>query len=258
MSVRGLGFLPDPREVVEAQLVAYHARELYGAAVGLPSVFSWRAYVETVPDQMSTSSCVGQAFANALHLHGLIRGEAMPRPSAKAIYDFARMLDTGITHPLFDGGSRPSMALNGMRDYGLVAEERWPLTEANVNDKPAWDVFRHALSATLDQHYRIASGRGAGQLIREALASRYLPVFAMDVDAAFMDHDGRDVYRGLAGPVVGRHMQAIVGWDGSRFEVIGSWGTGWADGGFVMLSEDFIESAACDSFIVPTLSPVVS
>lgn len=130
-TLRGCGFLPDPDEIVSAQLVAYHARALVGASSSLPREFSWRAHVPSIAQQGGTSSCVGQAFASSLHLRSILMGSPIRRPSAKAIYDLARMQDNR-TAPLFDGGCNPTDAINGIKLSGIVAEERWPLTEENV------------------------------------------------------------------------------------------------------------------------------
>lgn len=258
MTLRGCGFHDDPREIVSAQLVAYHARDLVGAASSsLPREFSWRAHVPGVANQGSTNSCVGQAFASSLELRSILMGSPIRRPSAKAIYDLARM-ERNRTAPLFDGGCGPQDAINGIKLSGIVAEERWPLTAENVNVKPEWDVFQHGLAATIGQHYRIQDGNGAAQLLREAVHQRYLPVFAMDVYENFQDYDGSGVYRATGGRFVGRHMQVVVGWGDDYLEVLNSWGDEWGDGGFSRISESFIQSKAAGSFIVLTQHAVTT
>lgn len=254
---RGCGYLPDPDEIVSAQLVAYHARGLVAAQPSLPREFSWRAHVPSIAQQGATSSCVGQAIASSLHLRSILAGSPIRRPSAKAIYDLARM-QNDRTAPLFDGGCNPTDAINGIKLGGIVAEERWPLTEENVNVKPEWDVFQHGLAATIGQHYRIQDGNGAAQLLREAVYQRHVPVFAMDVYQDYADYDGSAVYRATGGAYVGRHMQAIVGWADDYFEVLNSWGGEWGDGGFSRISEGFIQSKAAGSFIVPTQHAVTT
>ena len=262
--MRGCGFLPDPDEIVSAQLVAYHARALVGAAPSsLPREFSWRAHVPSIANQGASSSCVGQAFASALYLRAALMGSPIKRPSPKAIYDLARMQDNR-TAPLFDGGCSPTDAINGIKLSGIVAEERWPLIlptdddPGNVNVKPDWDVFQHGLAATIGQHYRIQDGNGAAQLIREAIHQRYVPVFAMDVFEDYRSYDGSAVYRTTGGSYVGRHMQAIVGWADDYFEVLNSWGDEWGDGGYSRISESLIQSKACNSHIVLTQHAVTT
>ncbi len=254
MIAKGCGFLPDPDEIVSAQLVAYHARALVGSSASIPEAMSYAFLVTDIANQGSSSSCVGQAFASSIHLRSIVSGSPIAKPSAKAIYDLARMQRDRVA-PLFDGGCSPIDAINGMKLSGLVAEERWPLTSENVDVKPDWDIFQHGLDALLGQHYRIAEGRGSAQLIREALAKGYFPTFAMDVYGNYADYDGSAVYAAADGRFIGRHMQCIVGYDGDVFAVLNSWGKDWGQGGFSMMSASFIESRSCNSLLVPTVIP---
>lgn len=253
---RGLGFLPDPPEVVEAQLIACNVQHLPGIALEtpLPSSFTFGAYVPFVPDQGATSACVGEFFASSVRVASRARGDDVD-PSEKAVYDVARLV-MGQRDALLDAGCYPTAAINGVMRYGFVARERWPLTDANVNDLPPWDVFQHGASAILGQYYRIAPGSGAARQLKLALRAGHVPGFAMDVDESFMRYDGSDVFRTLGGPVVGRHMQAIVGWEDDVFIVLGSWGAGWGARGFARIASSFIESLACDSMLVPTVLPI--
>jgi hypothetical protein len=250
-------FIADDPDIVEAQLVAFHASQLVGSPTNLPGSVSWRPYVRTIPDQGPTSSCVGQAFATAIETRSHVAGSPIDRPSAKAIYDIARMIGTGRTAPLFDGGSSPTDAMNGMREYGLVSERRWPFSIDAINVKPSLDIFHAGCDALLGQHYRIASGGGAANMLRQALAKGFIPCFAMSVDDAFMAWGDSAVYSAPLGPSVGWHMQAIVGYSDDFFEVAGSWGGSWADGGFVRIAASFIESSSLvHSILVPTVLPI--
>jgi C1A family cysteine protease len=253
---KGLGFIPDDDEIVSAQLVAYPAHALVGVPVGLPASISWRSLVDLVPDQGGTSSCVGHAFASSIDLLAKVRGNPIARPSASAIYAFARKRQVGPDAPLFDGGTSPSVAIEVMKDFGLAAEERWPFDSAHINDEPPLDVFHAGADALLSQHYRIANTSLAQDMIRQALAKGYIPTFAMSVDDAFMGWFGRAVYRGPDGASKGWHMQAIVGYADDYFEVLGSWGRNWADEGFVRIHESFFTTQNVGSILVPTIIPL--
>lgn len=254
--MKGLGFLPDDEALVGAELRERHARGLVDTTLEtLPERWDLSPHVETIPNQGSTSSCVGHALATSLEVRGRVSGSPIARPSAKAIYDVARMV-RAPRRELGDFGCQPSAAIDGISRYGLVAEARWPLDEANVNELPPLDVFAHGVGALLGAHYRIPSGLGAAGLLRRALHAGYVPVFAMTVDDAYFEHAGRTAYRAQLGPVVGSHMQALVGYLEDVFVVANSWGTEWGTGGFALLGADFLESAACSSFIVPTILPL--
>jgi C1A family cysteine protease len=253
---KGLGFLPDDEEIVSAQLVAYPAHALVGVPVGLPGSITWRQNVDIVPDQGGTSSCVAQATSSSCYVLGQNRGTPIERPSVMATYAFARMAQVGPDAELFDGGTSPTKAFEILREYGLVAESRWPFDASRINEKPPLDVFHAGADALLGPYYRIANTSLAPDMIRQALAKGYIPTFAMSVDEAFMGWFGRAVYRGPDGESKGWHMQAIVGYADDYFEVLGSWGRNWADEGFVRIHESFFTTQNVGSILVPTIIPL--
>ncbi len=257
--MRSYGHVPDLAEQVESDLRHRHIGALLGAAaVPLPASVDHSHLLTEIPDQGSTSSCVGQALATALFIIALLAGFPIPRPSPKGLYDVGRLLDDPRA-PLKDEGSRPVAVVNGATDYGMVAEERWPLTDQNVNVPPPLDVFQHGLDALLAGHYRVGSGPGAALLIKQALAKGFIPIFAMDVDQAYEELGPDDVYDGPKGPSLGGHMQAIVGYYVDAlgrliFIVAGSWSRAFARNGFAHVTAAFIERGASD-ILVPTIVP---
>lgn len=252
-AVRRFGHVPDHDADVEEDLRDRHVGALVGPSAGaMPAEVDYSGLLDRIPDQRSSNSCVGQAFATALYLRAQIAGSPIDRPSAKAIYDVARLVDSpGV---LFDDGCRPRAALLGTQDYGLVAESRWPLSDVNVNDKPPLDVFRAGVGAVLSAYYRIG-GADVATLIRIALGKGFVPVFAMDVDAAYETYAGDGVYGGLTGPVLGSHMQAVVGCGADHILVANSWGPRWGAAGFSRIAPTFFNSPAVRDVIVPTLIP---
>lgn len=251
--MRGLGHIADDLETVVQDLREHHVGVLLGAAAGeLPTIVDYSSMLERIPDQGGTNSCVGQAFATAIFLRAHLDGIPLPRPSAKAIYDVARLIET--PNVLIDIGSRPRLAVEGLQDYGMVADDRWPLTESNVNTPPPLDVFRAGLGAKLAAHYRIG-GADVATLLRSALARGFVPVFAMDVDDAYLAYDGSAIYAGLTALRVGSHMQAVVGYGAEYFLVANSWGPGWGQRGFARVAPDFFNTSAVRDVIVPTVIP---
>lgn len=255
MLSRGLGHIPDLDDHVRDDLRDRHVDMLVGAApVESPVSVDYSPLLDGITDQGATSSCVGQAFSTATYLRSHIAGIPLPRPSAKAIYDCARLLDTPNT--LVDVGCRPRQAIVGMQMYGLVADSRWPLTEGNVNTPPPLDVIQHGLGAKLADYYRIAGDDVPG-LVRQALASGYVPCFAMQVDDAYMNYGGEGVYQGPTGVIRGSHMQAVIGYGPDYFLVANSWGTGWGMGGLARIAPDVFASAAVSDVLVATVLPAL-
>src|SRR3990167_3734272 len=129
MTLRPCGHILDLDADVAEDLRDRHVGRLVGAvgAVSLPTSVDYSSLLDGVQEQRASSSCVGQAFSTAIYLRANLAGHPIARPSAKAIYDIARLSDQ--KNVLVDQGSRPRAALDGMLEYGLVAADRWPLTD---------------------------------------------------------------------------------------------------------------------------------
>lgn len=253
--MRGLGFLPDPAEIVEAELVAHNARALVPSPTRSPEVFTWvpTGAVPVARDQETTSSCVSQSIVASATARAALLDRKI-EPSVMALYAFSRLLESPRAL-LHDTGSSPSRAIEAARSLGFVAESRWPFSVARIDVQPPIDIFQAGQDARLGQHYRITPGRGAARAIKEAVVAGYFPIFSMSVDEAYDRYDGSDVYRAPSGRVLGRHMQTIVGYAYDDFEVLNSWGTGWGRDGMSRIAGSILESSDVISIIVPTVVP---
>jgi hypothetical protein len=250
---RTLGHLPDTDIDIEQDLAHRHVGRLVGAV--RPRVareVNMLGLLDRVLDQGSMSACVGFALSSVLYLRAKIAGWPIDRPSALAIYTLARLADDfyGV---LVDAGSRPRRAMLALTSYGLVAEQRWPALEANVNTPLPLDVFQHGDDALLTDWYRIPSGRGAAVAVRESLARGFPVAFAMPVDAAYQNHDGRAAVSSV-GDIVGQHYQAFVGYRDAGLVVLNSWSSNWGNEGTAVLSDAFVD-AHCTDILVPTVIP---
>jgi len=203
------GHIADLDRDIARDLRHRPATGLIGASQ-VPETIDYSVFAGPVWNQGGTSSCVGNATAKSLFARAGITGRPIPAPSRKGIYDVARLCDSPY-QPMVDQGSRPAAAFLGMQDYGVVSEERWPLTDGNVNDLPSLDVFESALEALVPDYYRIAPASDVALQIRQALGRGYCPVFAMPVDDMYMRYDGSAVYPGLQSPPLGGHYQVITG-----------------------------------------------
>lgn len=250
----GLGHIDDHATDVEYDLRFKHVGSLLGAApVGVPVAIDLSHALDVVQDQGATSSCVGQALASSLYMRAKLAGQPIARPSALAIYTFARAVDQPHT-PLADVGSRPRMALTGLRDFGVVADARWPLAPATLNQPLPLDVFQHAADALLIDYYRIDGGAGSSTLIKSALARGFVPTFAIDVDDGYQAYRG-GVWTGRTSTSLGGHYQAVVGYDADTFLVLNSWGTSWGFGGYARIHRDVFENGFARDILVPTVTP---
>jgi len=251
--MRGLGHIPDLDEDVAEDLRERHVGSLVGSRVGaLPNAVDYSGHLDWIQDQGPSNSCVGQALSTSVYVRAALTGILVSRPSAKAIYDVARLVDS--PNVLVDDGCRPRAAILGAQEYGFVAEERWPLTASNVNVPPPLDVFRAGVGAMLAAYYRVGDG-GVATLLRVALSKGFIPIFAMDVDQAYLDYGGADVYSALTGPRLGSHMQALLGYGPGYFLAANSWGSGWGAGGYVLIAPELFETRAVRDVLVPTVIP---
>lgn len=250
--MRPLGHIKDDRDFELADLATRHVTALVGVRFSSAANVDHSQRLDAIQDQGPSNSCVGQALATSLYMRGQLSGMPIPRPSALAIYTHARLLDANY-QPLSDDGSRPRSAMRGLTEYGVVANERWPLDMARINDPMPLDVFQHALDSVVTDYYRIASGLGCSALIRTALAKGYIPVAAVPVDQSFEDM-GTGVYDGPRGPSLGSHMVAFAGSGDGYLRIANSWGRSWGDAGFGSVSDLFVDRYAVD-ILVPVLGP---
>jgi hypothetical protein len=250
---RGLGHIPDdpdPRDWVGIG-------RLVGVGIGTADAryadaLDYRAFCADVTDQGSTNKCVGSAIVGAIDTQARLVGRVQPYGSDDAVYAIARALDAASPDaPLLDLGSKPRMAIRGVQRYGLVARERWQ--PADASERPPFDVFHAGSTATIASYTRIESD--VVMQLAMALARGFIPIFAMSVDQSYLDWEGRGVYQGLRGPAIGRHMQAIVGYDLASpepyFIVRNSWGAGWAEDGYARVAARVVASSdASDRYVM--------
>lgn len=249
---KGLGWLPDPPEVV-AGLTS--ARALMGAPSRLPSSASLEPHVSYVNDQQWTSSCVGQSLQQCMNIRLSRMGAPTKKFSAAAIYANARMLGRASKNePLEDFGCYPHLAVQGTRELGVAYEETWPLVDPygriideNLNREPPLDVQQEASAFEVSGVYPIDSdGEDRVRAVMQALAAGYPVAFGTQIDDVFMNHRGADPIGRSRGHSLGGHMMLFVGYRPSIggkeiiFRGLNSWGTSWGDTGFFNAEKDFL------------------
>lgn len=250
---RGCGAIPDKLLDAEIDGRARHVGALIGARPGYAPARDWSHLLDFVPDQGGTNRCVGWSFSTAMFLAGQAKGDPIPRPSPKWLYDIARYYDTpGV---LVDVGSRPrSMALAASM-HGVVAESRLESNDRNVNEAPPFDADLAGADALFTGYYKVDGN--VPTLLRMALDKGHFPTFAMVVHESFQNL-GRDaVYDEPDGTELGRHMVTLVGYNQGAFRLLNSWGTAWADRGFCWVTDRFVASHyVSDRYVVTAAPPV--
>lgn len=251
-----LGYLPDApdaRDWAFGESKLMTARPLSSAAS-----FDYRSH--DVARHQVGNSCVGQSLAAAAYLAMAIAGTPIQFPSALAIYSGARLLDDQAkpgAPRLSDWGCRPRSAMTFARDHGLVAESRWPETLAAMNAVPPLDVWQEGASATIEAFYRIQSGPGAADGMREALRRGYCPMFGMIVDSKY-DQIGGGIYDSPGGTKHGGHAQVVIGFSAvlDAFIVRNTWGRAFGVNGYAWIAAGYMSQYATDIWVVTAAPPV--
>lgn len=226
--------------------------------VSLPHAVSYRHLVSKVFDQGPTNSCVANWFAMAIWLRGQIVAAPVPMPSRRWAYTVARYGDEPGKQLLDEGSSARVMCMKSQR-HGIIAETRLPFEPAKINEPPPFDADIAGADAEFTGWYRA----GVDPLeLQQALADGYVPGMAISVFPNFENWPKTSkAYEETSGDLLGYHMVTITGYrtnsDGSvDFEVLNSWGDGWADGGFLWMSDRFVGSRKVFDRHVVTSAPI--
>jgi len=208
-------------------------------------------------NQGRTSSCVAQAMAGGIEILERTSTSTGSRrqipvdvhtPSRLFIYFMSRRSHAGGP-AIFDSGTYLRTAARAMNHFGVPDERWWKFSQnpVTVNRRPAFVASMRAKGRSGGQYYRIQStGNDRVKAIQAALLKGYPVAFGTRVTEGFLDSNGPVIVDkpSYDQKFAGGHAMLIVGYDqrpgGLLFEVRNSWGTGYRDGGYVWLTEDYI------------------
>lgn len=256
MQTRGLGYIPDTHD----KTLDPSTRSLFGARVGLPAAASLEGYIDRIRDQGPTSSCVGFAFARAVHIRCAKLGVPIAWPSPTAIYSVARALARqDASEPLMDEGSMPRLAVQGMDQWGIPADEQWPVggfDPDKINAEPDLQQLEEASTFLLQGYYRIDSwGATRVEEIKQAISEGFPVVGGFTVDKAFMEYGGQGlVTEPDPDELQGGHMLCMVGYNDGVYRGCNSWGNGWGDLGMFNADERFLTNPYVGDLYVITVT----
>lgn len=240
-----LGYLPDKPD---ARDLKFSARLGALAESPPPASASLKNPAVGPKNQGQTSSCTGQATAQAVRLAYLWAGEECPELSALFAYYMGRAQYGGETS---DDGSYLRTVISGVQQLGIAEEAAWPFTDEQVNHHPRTGAYRSAYDRRGLRHYhRIDAGDVAG--VRRAIASGYPVVGGWLVGQSFLDWDGQGVISGQVAPVGGHALPIVAYAADGTFELLNSWGSGWGRGGYAVVDQMFV-AAGSDLWAVEVL-----
>lgn len=211
---------------------------------------SWLDKCAPVRDQPA-QNCVNEALSRAVHTNAEIASTPIEYPSCLANYGMGRTLDHGpdIT-TLPDEGSFPRLVMQSARQFGMV-----PISAYGDNESPFvpvdFNVVREASHAKLTGFYR--ADVDDDERLCAAIEGGDIPIIGRQVGDDYINV-GTEIYDGRKSSVRGGHMEAIVGFDLDAplpyFEIMGSWGTGFARYGVALCSIRSVMLEAFDKYVV--------
>ncbi len=236
---RGLGWIPNSRDKRDWDF------DRMGLASASLDAAGLEAYIREILSQGSTSSCVAQALAGAIHLLEVITQLPYEVVARLFLYYFARLQHQ---YPVTDSGTSIRLAVKALFELGVPSEEFWPFSTqpATVNQQPrGWEPYMRAHPRRGGEYYAIKdSGTARVDAIKAAISSKYPVVFGTPVAKTMLPSNGSSVIDrpGRLTSIAGGHAMVIVGYrdGGDLFRVLNSWGNDWRDGGLCWMTRDYI------------------
>lgn len=131
----GTGFKPDTDATHDGS-----ARDFLGAQRITPGgPVRFLDAIGGVGNQGATSTCVGWAFVECIALRAAALGLSLPRGSELGVRNLALELEAVANGkagaPITDTGCQPSLAVQGIRQYGLPTQAAFPFDPAHSTDR---------------------------------------------------------------------------------------------------------------------------
>ncbi len=274
----GLGHRDGLSEHVAIDLAHRPASALVGAGAPTMEARDWRFLDDHVANQSASSTCVAQSGSMAVYMRGqaaALRGEgyAVPRPSVLQAYFFGQLEDQlldGIAterRKIVDEGMRARSMLVAWETFGIAAESHLPFDIATlravVNAPSAeeaskllpFDLDVAGADAKLTGWHRI-NDAARSEEIALALDIAHFPIVPVKVYEDFMSWSGPATYTGPAGAYVGGHAMTAVGFRPGETLLKNSWGDGWGSGGYVWVSNSYIDQFGLDCWVIDAAPPL--
>lgn len=139
-----------------------------------------------VNNQLSTSSCVGNATTSALEiLQGVKNCNNVKQLSRLFVYYNARVK---INEQNQDGGCIIRDCFSSLSTLGVCFEKTWNFDLNNVLKHPSLDAYKEANDNKITGYYRIsASGNLRSDMIEQAIRANHPVVFGSLLSSEFMN-----------------------------------------------------------------------
>jgi hypothetical protein len=197
----------------------------------LPSNRDLSSHFPTPGQQGTQSSCVGWAVSALKTFQERVeRSWSLNDP--QHVFSPAFIYNQIRSSSDCRGGSSFLAALNLLRRDGAATLADFPYDPNSCAAPPTPLIKQNAAV------FRIADWRRVNVQdeteVKNQITANFPVLIATQVDQAFMNLAGANVYTQFTGPSLGGHAMVVVGYDDAKsaFKVMNSWGTNWAAGGF--------------------------
>lgn len=196
-----------------------------------------------IPNQLNTSSCVGQAMRQAYHIAEYAKTGAQPEPTSACGHYFNARAQTGVED--IDAGTWIRAGMTALKYFGSIRERLWPFDVSKINTRPSFKAFKEGFKRRGPHNYYRIMSEGETRLndIRRCIAAgNGAVVLGTKVSREFMADGGPAIAdRPKDGDeIVGGHAMCVVAYEPGRFLLANSWGTSYRLNGCVWVTEEYV------------------
>lgn len=218
----------------------------------------------TQTNQYSAGACAGNSTADSIEILNSLDGLPPIQVSRLFIYTLARnfmdMDGDGRSDIDKDEGTYIRLCFEVLSKFGVCREDLpeskggWPYDLSNLHTLPSLKAMRSATGHRIHSYYRIyETGDDRLQAILEALRANRPVVFGTLIDEAFKNLTTEGPVTPPTGETIGGHAMIVVGYiTGVGFIVKNSWGIGWGDAGFCIMTPEYLAWSQTGDLWVPT------
>jgi len=209
-----------------------------------------RPQCPSIYDQGNLGSCTANAVAFAYEFDERKQGKSIVgTPSRLFIYYNERSVEGDVNE---DSGACLSDGVQGVHNFGVVPETRWPYDVSKYREKPPQNLYNAAKQHVTTNFRKLD---GTADQLQGALRQGYPIVFCADVfeslESKQTSSSGIVSLPTTSEKCLGGHALAIVGFNNTHYIVRNSWGSSVGEGGYYYFPVDYImNSKYCSQFWV--------
>lgn len=264
LSLQKLGYRRDPvKKTGEKPDFSFSQQLKPRLSVAHPGDVDLRKHT-TETHQYSAGSCVGNATADSVEVLNSIEGLPAVQLSRLFIYTLARnLMDTdgdGRGDIDQDDGTYIRLAFDILSRFGVcredlsIAKGGWPYDLAKLHVLPSLKAMRAATGHRIHSYYRIdETGDDRLDEILSALRMNHPVVFGTLINSNFSQLRSEGPVGPPKGATRGGHAMMVCGYlSGKGFLIKNSWGSDWGDGGFCIMTPEYLAWENTWDIWVPT------